>query len=82
MLKLDNHTNLNMQNSKVLFTSFTENTFMQIFGPKSRNCQFKVKFGTFSNSNMRYSTVMFTYFVLDQKYPFWANFVQEINTVS
>ena len=51
-------------------------------GPKYQNCQFKLKFGTYANSNMQNSTVMFTFSVFDWKYPFWANLVQKIKIVS
>ena len=33
-------------------------------GPKNRNCQFKLKFGTYTNLNIHDSMVMFTYFSL------------------
>ena len=31
------------------------------FSPKSENCQFKLKFGTKTNSNMQNSIVVFTF---------------------
>ena len=34
--------------------------------PKNQNCQFKLKFGTSTNSNKQDSTVMFTFFVLTE----------------
>ena len=40
---------------------------------KVKNSHFKLKFGTYTNSNMQNSMVMFIYFVFDWKYPFWAN---------
>ena len=33
-----------------------------------------------TNSNMPNSMVMFTFFVLDQNYPFWTNFVKKNQT--
>ena len=44
-------------------------------GPKNQNCQFKLKFGSDINSNMQNSMVIFTFFVFDWRYPFWANLV-------
>ena len=41
-----------------------------------------LKFGTSTNLNMQNSMVVFTVAVLDQKYPFWANFAQKIKIVS
>ena len=52
------------------------------FGPKSQNYQFKLKFGTYTNSNMENSMMMLTFFVFDQKCPFWANLVQNVKIVS
>ena len=44
----------------VYFICFRLNiaTFFGKFGPKSRNCQFKVKIGTYTNSNMKNSIFM------------------------
>ena len=36
----------------------------------------------FTNLNMQNSMVMFSFFVIDQKYPFWANLVQKVKIVS
>ena len=48
-MKFSTYTNLNMQNSMVVFT-FTlfrpEISFLGKFGSINRNCQFKLKFGT------------------------------------
>ena len=52
------------------------------FGPKYQNYQFKLKFGTYTNSNMQNSMVMFIFFVFDRKYPFWANLVQKVKIIS
>ena len=40
------------------------------------------KFGTYTNSNVQNSMVMFIFFVFDRKYPFWANLVQKVKIVS
>ena len=37
-------------------------------GQKDQNCQFKLKFGTKTNLNMRNSMMMFTFTVLEQKF--------------
>ena len=66
--------------------------FLGKFGPKNQNCQFKLKFGTYNNSNklkfgtqsnlnMQNSVVTFTFPVFDQKYPFWANLTQKFKIV-
>ena len=47
------------------------------YGVKNQNCQFILKFGTKTNSNMWNSMVVWNFSVFDQKYPFWANFVQK-----
>ena len=47
-LKFGTLTNLNMQNSMVVFTFFCfrpETHFLGKLGPNSENCQFKLKFG-------------------------------------
>ena len=40
-------------------------------GPKDQNCQFKLKYGTHTNSNMQNSMVVFTFSFLYWKHPFW-----------
>ena len=101
-LKFGTKTNLNMQNSVVLFTfsvfdwkylfrskfyhwiwslvpskfwicrihklftffQFWEDIlFLGKFGPKSQNCQFKLKFGTLTNSNIQSLMVVLTFSV-------------------
>ena len=64
--------------------------FLGKFRPKMENCDFKLKFGTYTNSNMQYSMVIFFFcfffvvffFVFDRKYPFWANLVQKVKIIS
>ena len=64
-----------MQNLVVLFFCFRPETpFLGKFGPKNQNCQFKLKFGTKTNSNMQNSMALFTFSVLDRKYPFLDKF--------
>ena len=50
---------------------------MDKFGPKIQNCEFKLKFCTKTNLHMWNSMMMFTFFVFDHKYTFWANLVQK-----
>ena len=56
--------------------------FLEKFGPKNPNCQFKLKFGTKTDPNMENSIVTFTFSVLDLKYTFWTNLVQKVKVVS
>ena len=56
--------------------------FLGKFGPKNQNCHFKLKFGTYTSSNMQNSMVMFIVFVFDRKYPFLANLVQKVKIIS
>ena len=51
--------------------------FFGKFGPKNQNCQFELKFGTKTNFNMQNLMVVFSFSVLYQKNPSWANFVQK-----
>ena len=53
-----------------------------VFGPKYKRCQFELKLGNSTNSNMHSTVVMFTFPVCDWKYPFWANVVKNIKTLS
>ena len=64
------------------FPFYLGNSFLGKFGPKNQNCQFKLKFGTSTNSNMQNSVVVFTFSVLDQKQPFWVNLVQKMKIIS
>ena len=59
-----------------------EITFLDKFGLKNKNCEFKPKHGIWINSNMQNSVVVFSFSVLDRKNPFWANLVQKIKIVS
>ena len=55
--------------------------FLGKFGPKNQNCQFILKFGTWTNSNMQNSMAMFNFSAFYWNYPFWANLAQLIKIV-
>ena len=59
-----------------LFPISTANTILGKFGPKNKNCQFILKFGTWTNSNMQNSMAMFNFSACYGNYLFWANLVQ------
>ena len=59
-----------------LFCFRPEKTLLGKSGPTNQNCQFRLKFATRTNSNMRNSMIMFTSSVFDHKYPFRLNLVQ------
>ena len=44
-----------------LFPFLPKIPFLGIFGLKNQNCQFKLKFGTYNNSNMQNSMVMLSF---------------------
>ena len=44
--------------------------FQGKFGPKNQNCQFELKFGTYTNLNMPNSMVVITSSIFDRKYLF------------
>ena len=50
-----------------IFSFQPEILFLGKFGQKYQNCQFKLKFGTETNSNVQNSMVVFILFVLDWK---------------
>ena len=60
------------------FCFWVEMLFLGKFGPKSQNYQFKLKFGTYTNSNMKNSMVNVHFSVFDWAYAFWANLVEKI----
>ena len=41
--------------------------FLGKFDPKTQNCQFKLEFGSKTNSNMQNSTAIFTFSVFERK---------------
>ena len=65
-----------------LFYFWVEILFLGKFGPKNQNSRFKLKFGSYSNSNMQNSMVMFILSVFEWKYPFWANLVQKVKILT
>ena len=64
------------------FCFWLEIPFLGKFSPKSQNYQLKLKFGTYTNSNMQNSIMLFSFFVFEWKYPFWANLVQKVKIIS
>ena len=70
-------------NGDALFSCFSSKIpFSDKFSPESQNYQFKLKFSTYNNSNMKTSIPLFTFFVIDQKLSFWANQVQKLKIIS
>ena len=65
-----------------LFCFRWETSFMSKFHPKNQNCQFKLHFDTYTNSNMQNSTRLFTFSVLYWKHPFWKMKVKEARLLS
>ena len=65
-----------------VFCLWLEIPFLGKLGPKNQNCQFKLKFSIWTNSNMQNWMVVFTFSILDLNQPFWTNLVQKINIVS
>ena len=65
-----------------LFGFWVEIPFLGKFCPKHQNSHFKLKFGTYTSSNMQNSMAMFIFFVFDRKYLFWANLVQKVKIIS
>ena len=56
--------------------------FLGKFAQTSQNYHLKLKFSTYNNSDMHNSIVMFTFFVFDHKYRFWANVVSKVKVIS
>ena len=65
-----------------VFIFWVEIPFLGKFGQKNQNCHFKLKIGTYNNSNMQNSMVLFIFFVFDRKYPFGANLVKKVKIIS
>ena len=57
------------------FSFYTGNTLFGQIWSKYRNCQFKLKFGTQSNSNIQNSVVVLTFSVLARNHPFFLHFI-------
>ena len=73
-----------MQNSVAMFTfsDFDRKYHFWVnLVQKNQNCQFILKFGTWTNSNMQNSMAMFIFSAFRWDYPFWANLVQLIKIV-
>ena len=51
------------------------------FGPINQNCQFILKFSTWTNSNLQNSVAILNFSAFDWNYLFWANLVQKIKIV-
>ena len=73
---IESHLDYTELNGGVIFFCFRlEKPFLDKFDPKNQNCQFKFKFGSWTNSNMQNSMVVFTFSVLPRKYSFWVKFI-------
>ena len=59
----------------------SKHPFLNKFGPKIKNCQFKLKFGLFKLVQQN-SMVVLTFSVLDRKHPFFRKFGQKLKTLS
>ena len=59
-----------------------ETLFLGKIGPINQNCQFKLEFGNYTNSNIQNSMVMFTFSALYRKHPFWETKVNEARLLS
>ena len=69
------------QPEKAIFMFFTGNTLFRKLS-KNQNCQFKLKFGTKTNSNIHNSMLLLRFSIFGQKYRFWSNLVQKIRIVT
>ena len=61
----------------VVFTFFVidwETLFLGKYFSENQNCQFKFKFGTWTNSNIQNSMALFTFPYLDRKKHFLGKF--------
>ena len=80
--KFGTKTNLNIENSVVMFTFVFFRPEINLLGKfisKMKICWFKMTFGAYTNWYMQNSMVVFILSVLDRKYPFWTNFVKNTN---
>ena len=69
-----------IQQTCSLLTFRWETRFFGKLCSKKENCQFKLEFGVSTNWNMQNSMVVFTFWFLDKKHPFWAILVRKIKT--
>ena len=74
-LRIQNCFNFNFD----FFCFRSEITFLGKLIPKNQNYQFKLKFGTKSNSNMKNSLAMLTFSVFNRKY-YLCNFFLKFKT--
>ena len=51
-----------------IFSFSPQTPFLGKFGPKNRNSQFELKFGTSTKLNMQNSMVVFTFSIFNRKY--------------
>ena len=83
-LEFSTYANLNMQNSKGMFTfSIFDRKYLFLgkFRSKNQNCQFELNFGTKTNSNMHNSMVMLTFSVLTKNTLFGQILIQKTKIV-
>ena len=84
-MKLDIQTALNMQNVIIMFIypAFDRKyIFLGKFDLKNQNRVFKMKFDIWSNLKMLNLMEMFKLSLLDWKYSFWANLIQNLTILS
>ena len=58
----------------LIFPFLTGNIFLDKLGLKNQNYQFKLKFGTYTNSNMQNSMVIFTFVCFWPEFSFLGKF--------
>ena len=69
-------------NGDVEILSFgPEIAFLDKFSPKNHNYLLKLKFGTWNNLSLLNSMVIFTFYILNWKYSFWANLIQKFKII-
>ena len=78
---LGTQTNLNMQNSMVvsILCFRLEIPFLGKFDKKKKNGHFKLEISIQTNLNMENLMVMFIVSHFDQEYPFFENFLKNLN---
>ena len=59
------------------FFFWPEIPFLGKFGQLNQNCQFELKFGSKTNSNMQNSMMIFSFSAFSHKYSSWANLFQK-----
>ena len=66
----------------LFFLCFIGNTLFGQVWPKKSKLLVEVKIWYLHNSNMQNSIMLFSFFVFEWKYPFWANLVQKVKIIS